>query len=393
VPRIARPLLVLIVLTSINHCCFSGINFALTLYAVKLNAPHVAVGGIIAMYSLFGALSAVAAGQWADRAGARLPMLATSAAMVIGAGLAFVWRELAALFVVSIVVGTAYNAFFVAQQQLMGRFGTLADRVSMFSLSGLGISLANFAGPLISGYSLKSLGYPQTFVLFACLPMAVLAFLLVKPLPDPPAAPPAAGSARAGGALGLLRERELRLIYLVSLFGTATSQLFGFLMPLYGVQIGLDSARIGWVVGSFAAASALSRVVLPFITRHLTPWSGIIGALIWAALCFVLLALSHQLGLLMLGSFGLGLAFGVCNPMAQALLYEAAPPARVGEVLGLRVMMAGLIATVVPVVAGALSTAVGISPIFGGFAAALAGCGYAGRGRVRRGAAAPVRSS
>ena len=36
-------------------------------------------------------------------------------------------------------------------------------------------------------------------------------------------------------------------------------------------------------------------------------------------------------------AFVIGLGMGLCGPISQVLLYEASPPERVGEVMGLRV--------------------------------------------------------
>jgi MFS family permease len=379
----ARLLLQLVIVTSIAHCCYAGSSFCLTLYAVHLHASPFQIGALIATYSVVASLTSVAAGRLADRRGARTPMLVCAAGMVAGAALVFAWRQLPALFIGSVLIGTLYNAYFVAQQQVLGRFGSLEEKVRIFSLSGLGVSLANFAGPFGAGYSLKALGYPETFLVLACVPLVPLLLIGTNRIVIPPARPRAATGGQRGGVLGLLRIRELRVIYGVRIFSSVTFQLFAFLMPLHGVAIGLDTIHIGWVVGSFAVASALSRLALPQLSRRFAPWSVLLGALCVAALCFGALAVVMHLAALMLTTFCLGAAFGLCNPVAQALLLEAGPPERGGEIQGLNAMMVGAIQTTVPLAAGAASAAVGIAPIFGCFALALGGCCYVTRGRFR----------
>jgi len=382
----------IIVVTSINHCCYAGISFCLTLYAVRLQATHFQIGFLIATYSLFASMTSVAAGRWADRAGARMPLLLCATGMVAGAAQVFFWRELPALFIASFLVGTLYNAFFIAQQQLVGSFGSLQDRVRIFSLQGFGIALANFVGPFCAGYALKAFGYPETFLLLACIPLVPLILIGTNRIAIPPAPAAHAGAARGGSVLDLLRIRELRIIYSVALCGSATFQLFGFLMPLYGLEIGLDTVHIGWIVGSFALGSAVSRFGLPLVSRRFSPWSVLLTAVGLAALSFAGLALSHHLGELMPVAFCLGIAFGMSNPVAQALLLEAGPPERGGEVQGLRAMMVGGVQAAVPPLAGAISAAAGISPVFGSFAVILAGCCYICRGRFgRHGLSAPAR--
>jgi len=288
-----RPLLLWIVVTSTNHCCWAGVNFGLTLYAVKLGATPLQVGAVIGAFSIFAMLTSVVAGRWADRVGPRRPMLISSWIMVAGCALAFVWRDLAALFIVSAAVGTMYNFYFIAFQPLLGRLTGPADRVAMFGWSGLGVSVANFAGPLGVGYGFRELGYPETFLVLRAAPPHPHRVHRHQPRSHARAA---AGTGsrqcfRPEQHAGAAARAELRFIFAVGLFGSATMQLFTFLMPLYGLQLGLDSAHIGWIVGSFALASAVSRLLISFFTRRFTPWTVLLGSLGGAGLGFLAISL------------------------------------------------------------------------------------------------------
>ena len=55
---------------------------------------------------------------------------------------------------------------------------------------------------------------------------------------------------------------------------------------------------------------------------------------------------------------------GLAGPLSQNLLYDATPPDRIGEVMGLRVTVMNTTATVVPTLSGAASAAFGVLPIF-----------------------------
>jgi MFS family permease len=243
------------------------------------------------------------------------------------------------------------------------------------------MSLANFVGPFCAGYSLKTFGYPETFLLLTFFGIIPSLLIGTNKVAIPPFPVSHGTVSRRGGAIGLLRVRELRVIYSVGLFSTGTYQLFGFLMPLHGVELGFDSVRIGWVIGVFALGSSLSRLVLPFFSRSMSAWSLLLSALAAAALSFAALAAVSNLVANILAAGCLGFAFGMCNPVAQALMLEAAPPGRAGEVQGLRAMMVGAIQTTVPIVAGGVSAAVGIGPVFGSFALLLGACCYLTRGR------------
>ena len=75
----------------------------------------------------------------------------------------------------------------------------------------------------------------------------------------------------------------------------------------------------------------------------------------------------------------LGLGHGLSAPMINTLLYEASPPDRVAEAVGLRMTASNAIQTTLPLVAGAIGAAVGIAPVFWGTALVLLGGGYVTR--------------
>ena len=77
--------------------------------------------------------------------------------------------------------------------------------------------------------------------------------------------------------------------------------------------------------------------------------------------------------MLMAVALVLGMALGIQLPVSSALLYENSPPDRGGEAIGLRVMLANIGATVLPLLAGALSDLAGVIPVFLMVAAMLLG--------------------
>jgi MFS family permease len=95
-----------------------------------------------------------------------------------------------------------------------------------------------------------------------------------------------------------------------------------------------------------------------------------------AGVCFIVFPLVSNVAGLLVVAFLVGLGLGMAGPLSQNLLYDASPPDRVGEVMGLRVTVMNSTATVVPLASGALSAAVGVLPIFWVLAASLVGVSY-----------------
>ena len=382
-----NPLFLLIVLTAINHLTYVGVRLTVTLYAVRLEASPAVIGVLMALFAVVGAVTSVSVGRWIDRIGPRKPMLLATAMMVAGTGLAFVWRDLAALFIVSILVGTFYNFFFIAQQRLVGEYGRPEDRVANFSRVGLGFSAASFMGPLVTGFAIDAFGHSNTFALLALLPLVPFTVIWFNRLAFPDARKRhsrEATSQKGGGVLQLLRGKNLRRIYAISVLSASTWNIFLFLMPIYGAQIGLSASTIGVIIGSFSFGTIVVRVLVRLLTHRFTPWQLLILALVFASASFLGFPAVTGAPMLILFSFWLGMGLGLSGPLSLSLLHDASPPDRIGEVVGLRVMLMNGSQTAVPLFAGAIGAALGVGPVFWVLAAALLAGSYAVRRQWRR---------
>jgi MFS family permease len=322
-------------------------------------------------------------------------MLWSSVIMVAAAMLPFFWRDIAALYVVSAVVGITFNVFFIAYQPLIGQYGRPQDRARNFSLASIGMSVSSFIAPLVTGFAIDGVGYAETFLLASLLPLIPCAFIWTGKLSFPPRHVQAGGHGSAvvveasppkprGSAMDLLRQRGLRRIYSQSLLTQVTWNLFNFLMPLYCLEIGLNASSIGLVMASYALASIASRLLATPLLRAFTPWQLLIVSGVVTGACFVGFALVDSFAPLVVLCFCMGMGFGMANPMAQSLLFDAAPPDRVGEVVGLRVMMGNSMQTAVPLVSGAIGAALGMGPIFWALALLQFYACHAARGQWRR---------
>jgi MFS family permease len=182
----------------------------------------------------------------------------------------------------------------------------------------------------------------------------------------------------------LMREPRLVRVYVVSMIANATWGIVNFLLPVYGTQIGLSASKIGILMGSYSIAMIVIRAFMPMLHRHFTGWQLMILSLGSSAACFVVMPVVTSLAVLMALSFLIGLGMGLSGPLSQALLYEASPPERVGEVMGLRVTAMNVTQTVVPMGSGAVSAAFGNAPVFWALALLLAAGSYGVRGQWRR---------
>ncbi len=361
-----------------------GTRLVLVLYAIHLQASPAIVGLIAGLFGVVSAFVSVPAGRVMDRIGTGKPMLWCSALMVAGSMVGVLWHDIAALFIVSIVVGTFYSLFFVGHAQWVGKIGKPENRVNNIGLASLGFSVATFTGPMAAGYVIDHFGHALALFMLGMVPMFSVAVLALKVIEAPPGSGQSAASRAAAGKRSikdLLRDRELRRVYMVCVIASSTWSIVSLLIPLYGSEIGLSASTIGLILGAYSSASIVIRVFMTHLARRFTGWQQMLLSLGSAGACFIILPLVTQVAGLMVVAFMIGLGMGLAGPLSQNLLYDASPPDRIGEVMGLRVTVMNSTSTAIPLVSGSLSAAVGVAPIFWMLALVLLGGAWSRRGQ------------
>ena len=159
--------------------------------------------------------------------------------------------------------------------------------------------------------------------------------------------------------------------------------LYGFLMPLYGTQLHIEPAKIGVIMSTFAIATLVVRLALQVLIRRVRQWLLIAASMSLAASSYLLFPFVHSAPLLIALSFVLGLGMGCSQPVIMSLLYEASPPGRQSEAVGVRTTMINASQTFIPLGSGVLSTALGTAPLFWMLAAILYGGAWFARHRIR----------
>ena len=300
-----RALYLLIGASMLNHSVIGGTRLAIALYALHLHATPFTVGVLMALNSLIPMLFAVLVGRLVDRTGVRRPMAIASIVLVLATLLPTLWPGMPALYIASLVIGAGFMVYNVSLQHLLGYIGPPEDRMRNFRSAALGFSISGVIGPLITGFGIEWIGYGFTFLCLALFPLVPAALLasrrLTLPRPPAPSAPP--GQRRR--LVDLLRNREMRNIFLAGGLIDMAWDLFAFAMPVHGSQIGLSPATIGTILGAFSAATFVIRVLLPITARCLGAWPQIIVSLFATGVAFVLLAYFESAPLLMWLGFGL----------------------------------------------------------------------------------------
>jgi predicted MFS family arabinose efflux permease len=360
-----NPLHLLYLACFLSQSVFLSAQFALLLYALQLPVSPTVAGLLISLGSLGPALIAVNIGKFIDRRGARMPMLVALAAQLAGAALPALSQSLPALFLSSIVSGSAFIVFRVGSQQAVGRHGDGSQRARNFGHLGLGYSASTIAAPLAAGYAIDHAGFIATFLgnaMLALLPLAAIAFNILA-VPGPAASAATAG-ARRDSVFALLRDPALRRLMVATVIINGAWDVFMFLAPVYGSQLQWPASRIGLLTGSFAAGAMFVRAIVSLLTARFTSWQILIMALALAGACFIGITAFDTLPPMLAIAFLGGMGMGVALPVTMALVFETAPADRAGEVIGLRLSLSMASAAVLPTLCGALSTLFGIAIVY-----------------------------
>lgn len=365
-------------MTVLCHSVAAGVRVALSLYGLHLGASAFSVGLIMGVYGVLPMFLSVAAGRLSDRIGAPRPMLLGTVALAAGAVIPFLWPSIAVLYAASALVGCGFMLYNVAMQNVAGYIGEAEDRSRNLTLIALGFSFSIMIGPSLAGLAIDAVGHRLTFLIFAVLPVFSLIVLGMIRLPQAPQHP---GRHAERRALDLLRDRRLQPIFVTSVLLSMSWELYTFVLPVYGSSIGLSPTAIGLIMGSFSAAILVIRFLLPLFAKRLDALKVISVTLVYSAALYVLFPFSTSAWVLAVLSFLLGLAMGIPQPLVIILLHTHVPAGRVGEAIGIRQASIYASQAFMPILFGALGSALGMGPVFWLSALCFASGGFYGRRR------------
>lgn len=371
----------LVFLTVLTHLSFAGFRVILSLSAIHYGAAPFTVGAVMSLLTVVPMLFAVRWGRHVDRIGVRGPMLAGVAAILAAMLLASAVPRLETLFVASPLAGSGFFLYHIAAGQASATIGRPEDRIRNFGLLALAFSTAGFLGPMLAGFAIDGIGHSAAMLALSAGALVNVAVLAARRTGPPPH--------EAGGARGesrklsdLLRIPGFRLVFLVSGTLSMTWDLFAFVTPIYGSQIGLSASTIGVILGAFGAAVFVVRLALPLVAHRVHEWRMLIAAMLVSGAMLFAFPLVSDVPRLMLLAFLLGVGLGGTQPVIMALLYAKAPAGRGAEVLSVRTWLINLSQTGVPLTFGALGGALGMLPVFWAMGAALLVAGvFAARAR------------
>lgn len=371
-PRIPL-LLQTIFLGMLGLFVMSGMRISISLFVLSQHASPLLLGSLMATFALVPMLLSVTIGRWIDRVGAAPPMEVGALTLLLGAALV-VWQvHTVVLYFAAAMLGSGFMLVLAVTQSQVGQLGLPEERTSRFTWLTLGMSGAVTCSPVLAGLVIDHSSHQIAFLLFAACSVLLLMLAKIRYVAQP-AAPTAASKPTQQGSLRSLfwQNRQLRRVYIINFLLAAAWDLFMFVMPIQGTQRGFSAVTIGLIISSFSCATFVIRFLMPLLSKRFSPWQIISATLGVASVGFFLFPWQQQAASMMLLAFLLGLGLGASQPNMLTLLFQAAPPERAGEALGIRMTIGNATLFGLPLAFGALGASVGLWPIFMGMSAVLA---------------------
>ncbi|GKS96261.1 MFS transporter [Acidovorax sp. SUPP2825] len=352
------------------HACMAGMRLAAPLLALREGYSAAAVGILLALFALTQVFLALPAGRYADRHGLKRPVGYAVVVAVVGAAGALVWPAFPMLCLAALMTGGATGAATIALQRHVGRAAHDSTQLrQVFSWLAIGPAVSNFVGPFCAGLLIdhagptagSTEGYRAAFALMAVLPIAT--WFWVRATVELPPAIAAAGGVRPR-AWDLLAEPGFRRLLIVNWLLSSCWDVHTFVVPLLGHERGLSASVIGTILGAFAIAAAVIRVLMPLVAAHLREAVVVTWAMVTTAVLFAVYPLLPNPWALGLCSVLLGFALGSVQPMIMSMLHQITPSHRHGEALGLRLMAINGSSVLMPVLFGSAGALIGVAGLF-----------------------------
>ncbi len=352
------------------HGTMTGMRMATPLLALKEGYSAAAVGMLLALFALTQVFLSLPAGRYADRHGLKRPLIISVAAACSGAGVAVLFPIYPVLCLSALLTGGAAGMALIALQRHVGRMAHNKDELrKVFSWLAIGPAISNCLGPFAAGLLIdyaggeaaSTTGFRAAFLLLTLMPLA--AWFWARTVQELPALQTESANQKAT-AWDLVQNRGFRRLLLLNWALSSCWDVHTFVVPILGHERGLPASVIGSILGAFAIAAAVIRMLMPIITRHMAESQVVLGAMV--AACALFIAYPFMPGAWSMGACSvlLGVVLGSVQPMVMSMIHQITPPERHGEALGLRMMAINGSSVLMPVLFGSLGTVVGVSALF-----------------------------
>ncbi|MGO2051959.1 MFS transporter [Glutamicibacter sp. 287] len=367
-----RWLLILVATALLSQTTLNLVRPVTTYKLISLDAGPVTVGLATAAYALLPMVTAV----WLGRFSSRIPkirflMLAGAGLMGLGSlGIAAAQGYIM-VAVASAILGMGHLMFTIGGQSSIARYFPDDQLDKGFGWFTAAYSAGQFLGPLIAGIILGTSTVADSPERIADINLslwiggacALLAIPLLLPNLQPRIKKVAASSTPGPQAsmVSILKVKGMPSHMLASLTLLSILDILTAFLPLVAEKHGVTPAAVGVLLAIRGSASVVSRLFLPWISRHFSRKSILLTSLYTAGITIALAPLFIDTlwlaGLaLLIGGFFLGMG----QPVTMTMVSTSVPSQDRGGALAVRLMGNRLGQVILPMAAS--TVAVGAGP-------------------------------
>ena len=350
------------------HACMAGVRMTSPLLALQLGYSAAAVGVMLALFALTQVFLSLPAGRYVDKHGLKRPVGLSVVAASLGTVLAFNYKLLpvfTTLCIAALLTGGGAGMAAISLQRHVGRMAkTPTELKKVFSWLALGPAISNFLGPFAAGLVIDYFGFQAAYGVLAVLPL--LGWLCIRGTADLPKLEvhSSTGAGPKPRAWDLFADPMFRRLLLVNWFLSSSWDVHTFVIPILGHDRGLSASVIGMILGAFAIAAAVVRVLLPLLASRIKEWAVITVAMGLTSVLFGVYPFLQSPWAMGLCSVMLGFVLGSVQPMVMSTLHQITPHHRHGEAIGLRLMTINASSVLMPMFFGSAGAVIGISGVF-----------------------------
>jgi MFS family permease len=332
---------------------------------LSLGASPSAVGLLVSAAYGLPLFLAMPVGSLVDRVGARVPVLAGLAGLMLAPGLLAVQPSLAALAVAQVLFGVSHLVVVIAAQRFVATAGSRKSVERDFGLYTMAVSAGQFVGPLVGGLLVDMAGFRAAHGLAAAC--SLLALLIAATLRNQStgARPRARVPVSKEHVFAQLRNPGVRVAIVASsavIVGMAALQTF---LPIQVLAMGYSATAVGVLFSIKSGAGMAIRTVMPLVVRMAGRRSRLLlvcvivvgagTAIIGFASTFTTMAVISLL---------VGLASGVSQPLSMVAVIDHVASSYQGHALGLRMAANRAVQLLTPSSLGLIAEAASITAAF-----------------------------
>jgi MFS family permease len=338
--------------------------------ALALGADARAVGLITAAFALVPLVVAVPLGRASDRWRPGWLLTGGIALGALACALLGLAGSLPGLALASAVLGLGHLALTLAGQSLIARQSGDDRHDRDFGLYAAAASAGQLIGPALAGIVLGAAGHSLEGATTAGFLVAAGLMALAVPTSlgtdrlGPAGRPRDRSEGRPLRAGELIGARGVPAGMFASLAILATVDVLTAYLPVLGSQRGIPPAVVGGLLSLRAAASILSRVLIPWMVGRLGRVRLLAASAAGSALLTAALPLAGGTAALAVLLAAAGFLLGIGQPLTMSMVVQAVPEGTRGTALAIRLTgnRFGQVAT--PAAAGLVAGAAGVSAAF-----------------------------